>query len=97
MRGGHITDQRVIRQILKHLGLWTQTPSRDYPDIKSSPKNSELVYELFDDLSACKRHRQMVGQVMMILYGAILNFSSHPSTGHWDGLVIFCQYLLKIR
>ena len=47
-----ITDQQVIRQILKHLGLWTPTPSRDPPNTNSSPKNHELVYEFFDDLSA---------------------------------------------
>jgi len=44
-----ITDQQVIRQILKHLGLWTPTPSRDPPGTKSSPKDHELVYEFFDD------------------------------------------------
>jgi len=44
-----ITDQQVIRQILKHLGLWTQMSSRDPPDTKSSPKNHELIYEFFDD------------------------------------------------
>ena len=32
-----ITDQQVIRQILKHLGFWTQTPSRDPP-----PPNTEF-------------------------------------------------------
>lgn len=47
-----ITGQQVIRQILKHLGLWTQTSSRDPPNTTSSPKNNELVYEPFDDLSA---------------------------------------------
>jgi hypothetical protein len=47
-----ITDQEVIRQILKHLGLWMPTPSRDPPDTKSSPKDHELVYEIFDDLPA---------------------------------------------
>ena len=29
-----ITDQQAIRQILKHLGLWTPTPSRDPPGTK---------------------------------------------------------------
>jgi len=48
-----ITDQQAICQILKHLGLGT--PSRDPPDTVSSPKNHELVYELFDDLSAFNR------------------------------------------
>ena len=47
-----ITDQQVIRQILKHLNLWTPTPSRDTPNTDASPKNHDLVYELFDDLSA---------------------------------------------
>ena len=47
-----ITDQQVIRQILKHLGLWTRTSSRDPPNTKSSAKNHELIYEFFDDLSA---------------------------------------------
>lgn len=46
-----ITDQQVIHRILKHLGLWTQASSRDPPGVSSSPKNSELVYEFFDDLS----------------------------------------------
>lgn len=48
----YITDQRVIRQILKHLGLWTPAPSRDPPNTKSYYKNHELVYEFFDDLTA---------------------------------------------
>ena len=47
-----ITDQQVIRQTLKHLSLWTQMPSRDPPNTEASPKNNELVYEFFDDLSA---------------------------------------------
>ncbi|WP_295103216.1 hypothetical protein [uncultured Candidatus Kuenenia sp.] len=47
-----ITDQQVIRQILKHLGLWAPIPSRDPPNTNFSPKNHEPVYELFDDLSA---------------------------------------------
>ncbi|MFO0795342.1 MAG: transposase [Candidatus Brocadiaceae bacterium] len=33
-----ITDQQVIRQILKHLGLWTPASSRDPPGVSSSPK-----------------------------------------------------------
>ena len=49
---GFITDQQVIRQILKHLGLWTLAPSRDPPITNSSLKNHEPVYEFFDDLSA---------------------------------------------
>jgi len=44
-----ITDKQVIRQILKHFGLWTLTSSRDPPGTKSSPKDPELVYEFFDD------------------------------------------------
>ncbi|MCR4293395.1 MAG: hypothetical protein NUV76_11020 [Candidatus Kuenenia sp.] len=47
-----ITDQEVIRQILKHLGLWMPKPSRDPPNINPSPKNHEPVYEIFDDLYA---------------------------------------------
>ena len=46
-----ITDQELIRQILKHLRLWMPTPSRDPPNTNFSPKNHEPVYELFDDLS----------------------------------------------
>ena len=42
--------QQVIRQILKHLGLWTQMSSRDPPNTNFSPKNHEPVYEIFDDL-----------------------------------------------
>ncbi|MBF8277774.1 MAG: hypothetical protein HW390_2847 [Candidatus Brocadiaceae bacterium] len=30
---GFITDQQIIRQTLKHLGLWTPAPSRDPPYI----------------------------------------------------------------
>jgi len=51
-----ITDQQVIRQILKHLGLWTLTSSRDPPNTSSAPKNHEPVYEFFDDLSAFNEH-----------------------------------------
>lgn len=47
-----ITDQEVIRQILKHLGLWIPAPTRDPPNTNSSPKNHEPVYEIFDDLYA---------------------------------------------
>ncbi len=47
-----ITDQQVIRQILKHLGLWTRTSSRDPPSTNFSTKDHEPVYEFFDDLSA---------------------------------------------
>ena len=42
--------KQVIRQILKHLGLWIPAPSRDPPNTKTSPKNHELIYEFFDDL-----------------------------------------------
>jgi hypothetical protein len=45
-----ITDQQVIRQILKHLGLWIPATSRDPPNTSSAPKNHEPVYEIFDDL-----------------------------------------------
>ncbi len=45
-----ITDQEVLRQILKHLGLWMPAPSRDPPNKEYSPKNHEPVYEIFDDL-----------------------------------------------
>jgi len=47
-----ITDQQVIRQILKHLGLWTPATSRDPPNTNFSPKNHGPVYEIFDDLYA---------------------------------------------
>lgn len=46
-----ITDQQIIRQILKHLGLWMPTPSRDPPNKEYFPKNHDLAYELFDDMS----------------------------------------------
>ena len=49
---GFITDHQVIWQILNHLNLWSQRTSRDPPDTEPSPKNYELVYELFDDLPA---------------------------------------------
>ena len=55
-----ITDQQVIRQILKHLGLWTLTSSRDPPNTKSSPKNQELIYEFFDDLSAFNEQAELL-------------------------------------
>jgi hypothetical protein len=57
-----ITDFPVIRQILEHLNLWTQKPSKDPPDRNSSTENpvlesldrgNELTYEPFYDLSAC--------------------------------------------
>ena len=37
-----ITEDFVIKQILKHLGLWQQKPSRSPPP---PPKAGELVYE----------------------------------------------------
>lgn len=60
---GFITDQEVIRQILKHLGLWMPMPSRDPPNTNFSPKNHELVYEIFDGLSSI--YWQMIGLAMM--------------------------------
>ena len=40
-----ITEDFVIKQILKHLGLWRQKPSRSPP-----PKTVELIYEpIYDD------------------------------------------------
>ncbi len=33
-----ITDQEVLRQILKHLGLWMPAPSRDPCNKELSPK-----------------------------------------------------------
>ena len=42
-----ITEDFVIKQILKHLGLWQQKPSRSPP---SPPKTVELVYvPCYDD------------------------------------------------
>ena len=44
-----ITENLLIKQILKHLGLWQQKPSRSPP---SPPKTGELVYEpIYDDWS----------------------------------------------
>ncbi len=51
-----ITDQQVIRQILKHLGLWISAPFRDPPNTESSHINHEPVYEIFDDLYAFNEH-----------------------------------------
>ena len=42
-----INEYLVIRQILEHLGLWAQKPSRDQPSRNSSPENNELIYEPF--------------------------------------------------
>jgi len=42
-----ITEDFVIKQILKHLGLWQQKPSRSP---SSPPKTVELVYvPCYDD------------------------------------------------
>ncbi len=51
-----ITDQWVIRQRLKHLGLWIPAPSRDPPNTNVSTKDHEPVYEIFDDLHAFNEH-----------------------------------------
>ena len=40
-----ITDEIVTKEILDHLGLWTQKPSRDPPKENSGNKINELVYE----------------------------------------------------
>jgi hypothetical protein len=42
-----INEFLIIRQILEHLGLWVQKPSRDPPSRNSSPENNELTYEPF--------------------------------------------------
>ena len=44
-----ITDEITIKEILSHLGLWSQKPSRDPPKENSSSKINELVYEPIDD------------------------------------------------
>jgi len=59
-----ITDPHVIRHILEHLGLWVQKSSRDPPSRETSRENGQIVYEPFDDLSACGTHRQVVGPAM---------------------------------
>ncbi len=47
-----INEFLIIRQILEHLGLWSQKPSRDPPDRDFSLENNELTYEPFyEDLS----------------------------------------------
>ena len=40
-----ITDPQVIRQILEHLGLWVQKPSRDPLSQEASHEDGEIVYE----------------------------------------------------
>ena len=51
-RGKSRKNFQVIRQILKHLGLWIPAPSRDPPNTNFSTKHHEPVYEIFDDLYA---------------------------------------------
>ena len=59
-----ITDQQVIRQILKHLGLWTPTPSRDPPGTKILLKTMNWFMN-FSMTCLRSTHRQMVVQVTM--------------------------------
>jgi len=35
----------VIGQVLEHLGLWVQRPSRDLPSQEASHENGEIAYE----------------------------------------------------
>ena len=44
-----ITESAIIYQILKHLDLWKQKPSRDPPIRESPAEKREIVYEPFDD------------------------------------------------
>ncbi|KAA3593402.1 MAG: transposase [Candidatus Scalindua sp. AMX11] len=44
-----INEFLIVKQILEHLGLWVQKPSRDPPDRYFSPENNELTYEPFYD------------------------------------------------
>jgi hypothetical protein len=44
-----ITKASVIRQILKHLGLWSQPLSRDPPNLEVATDNGRIIYEPFDD------------------------------------------------
>jgi hypothetical protein len=37
------------RQVLQNLGLWSQTLSRDLPNLGMSTDNGEIIYEPFDD------------------------------------------------
>jgi hypothetical protein len=46
-----VQDPDVIRQVLKHLGLWKQDEGSRCK--KPKPDNGSVVYEEFDDLSAC--------------------------------------------
>jgi hypothetical protein len=56
-----IQDPDVIRQILKHLGLWKQDAGSRCK--KPKPDHWPVVYEEFDDLSACG-HAQAGAQNM---------------------------------
>ena len=53
-----IQDPDVIRQILKHLGLWKQDAGSRCKKPKSD--HGPVVYKGFDDLSACG-HAQASG------------------------------------
>jgi len=45
-----ITEEKLIRHILLHLGLWKNKPSRDPPVLTKNKQIIELVYEpVFDD------------------------------------------------
>ena len=56
-----IQDPDIIRQILKHLGLWKQdTGSRCK---KPKPDFGPVVYEEFNDLSACGHAQAAIGRV----------------------------------
>ena len=44
-----ITESKLIKKILKHLGLWKHKPSRDPPTTTSDPP---IIYELYEDLPA---------------------------------------------
>ena len=60
-----ITDQQVIRQILKHLGVWTPTPSRDPHGTKSPLKTMSWFMNSSMTCLRSTHNRQMVGPVMM--------------------------------
>ncbi len=44
-----VDEYQIIKQILEHLGLWVQKPSRDPPGWDFSPEHNELTYEPFYD------------------------------------------------
>ena len=44
-----ITESKIIRKILKHLGLWKHKPSRDPP---AATSDAPIIYEIYEDLSA---------------------------------------------